>query len=256
MMDVHSKEDYFIELILSRHARKLLTAHALRDLGCFAAHLDFSLSLWLSREKTRAAKADDFPFSLQELHKEFQWPFPPPCSTHQAKEPLSASDEGGPLFSPTSTVKSNSHTPKEGTTPTKEGVNMCDMNGEVPDRLSNEGAEDVSKDTPTSFRRAHRPPDLNLSPSKSREQEQQHSVTLEPSHNTGTDSNFDPTRSSTPTNHSGTVSEKVSLVMKQNPCKRNIRAFFLRWSKGSMCIPNIHWQPALSPPPLIFNLPP
>ena len=50
-MDVDSKEEYFIELILSRHARKLLTARSLRDLGKFSAHLDFSLSSWLAKEK-------------------------------------------------------------------------------------------------------------------------------------------------------------------------------------------------------------
>ena len=51
VMDVDSKEEYFIELILSRHARKLLTARSLRDLGKFAAHLDFNLSSWLARER-------------------------------------------------------------------------------------------------------------------------------------------------------------------------------------------------------------
>ena len=51
VMDVDSKEEYFIELILSRHARKLLTARSLRDLGKFSAHLDFNLSSWLARER-------------------------------------------------------------------------------------------------------------------------------------------------------------------------------------------------------------
>ena len=50
-MDVDSKEEYFIELILSRHARKLLMSRSLRDLGKFAAHLDFNLSSWLARER-------------------------------------------------------------------------------------------------------------------------------------------------------------------------------------------------------------
>ena len=51
VMDVDSKEEYFIELILSRHARKLLTSCCLRDLGKFSAHLDFNLEKWLSRER-------------------------------------------------------------------------------------------------------------------------------------------------------------------------------------------------------------
>ena len=51
VLDVDTKEEYFIELILSRHARKLLTATCLRDLGKFAAHLDFNLEKWLVRER-------------------------------------------------------------------------------------------------------------------------------------------------------------------------------------------------------------
>ena len=50
-MDVDSKEDYFIELILCRHARKLLTSRSLKDLGRFAAHLEFSLHSWLTKER-------------------------------------------------------------------------------------------------------------------------------------------------------------------------------------------------------------
>ena len=42
---------YFIDLILSRHARKLLLACKLQDLGRFAAHLNFNLAAWLSRER-------------------------------------------------------------------------------------------------------------------------------------------------------------------------------------------------------------
>ena len=50
-MDVDSKEDFFIELILCRHARKLLTSTSLRDLGKFTAQLDFNLSTWLTKER-------------------------------------------------------------------------------------------------------------------------------------------------------------------------------------------------------------
>lgn len=51
VLDMETREEYFIELILSRHARKLLTANCLRDLGKFAAHLDFNLEKWLARER-------------------------------------------------------------------------------------------------------------------------------------------------------------------------------------------------------------
>ena len=50
-LDMDTKEEFFIELILSRHARKLLTTNSLRDLGLFAAHLDFNLVQWMGRER-------------------------------------------------------------------------------------------------------------------------------------------------------------------------------------------------------------
>ena len=40
-------EEFFIDMILARHARKLLTAGSLTDLGRFCAHLDFHLVTWL-----------------------------------------------------------------------------------------------------------------------------------------------------------------------------------------------------------------
>ena len=49
--DLLSCQQYFIDLILSRHARKLLLACKLQDLGRLAAHLNFNLAAWLSRER-------------------------------------------------------------------------------------------------------------------------------------------------------------------------------------------------------------
>ena len=188
-----------MELLLSRHARKLLMSHSLRDLGRFSAHLDFPLSPWLMREGQRAAKVEDFPFSLQQLHREFQWPLPPPCSHGNKDSPTSSSS----LFSPASTIRD--HTPKCMTTPIGCETGDVEDADLAPASESPEGS---------AIRRPHRPPNLNLSPPRELEQ---HNVTLEPTKTNDTD--FDPTRSSTPTKHSGSVSEKVSLVMRNNPCK-------------------------------------
>ena len=202
-----------MELLLSRHARKLLTAHALRDLGRFAAHLDFPLPPWLAREGQRAAKIEDFPYSLKQLHKEFQWPFPPPSHHGNRGESPANSNSTDPPFSPASTIRD--HTPKDLPTPTESGD--AGNVSEVPRQDSSEGGTD---NTPggSAIKRAHRPPNLDLSPSKSQEPQQQ-SVTLEPSrppHPHCSDVDFDPAGSSTPTKHSGSVSEKVSLVLKNN----------------------------------------
>ncbi|KAK6642715.1 hypothetical protein RUM43_004217 [Polyplax serrata] len=72
----HSAEEFFIDVILQRHARRLLSAQRLLDLGHFAAHLDFHPVSWLSREKDRAARVEDFVGALKHLHSDFGWPYP------------------------------------------------------------------------------------------------------------------------------------------------------------------------------------
>lgn len=71
-----SAEEFFIDVILQRHARRLLSAQRLLDLGHFAAHLDFHPVSWLAREKDRAARVDDFVAALKQLHNDFGWPYP------------------------------------------------------------------------------------------------------------------------------------------------------------------------------------
>lgn len=212
-MEVDSREDYFIELILSRHARKLLTMHSLRDLGCFSAHLDFSLSSWLTREKARASKVEDFPYSLRELHREFQWPYPPPAppSAPPLSDGGSPQSATGSLFSPTSTIRS--HTSNDITTPSDGDARKLN--------IDEQGGDEEGEESPRSLRRALRPPNLDLSMSKV--EELAHNVTLESSSKDGArEGELDPTHSSTPTRHSGSVSERVSLVMKNNPCESHI----------------------------------
>ena len=48
-----SAEEFFIDVILQRHARKLLSAGRLFDLGTFAAQLDFHMVSWLKKESHR-----------------------------------------------------------------------------------------------------------------------------------------------------------------------------------------------------------
>jgi hypothetical protein len=69
-------EDFFIEDILQRHATKLLQNRNLEDLGFMAAKLDFQLVGWLSKEKDKSAKIDDFVTTLKQLHDQLQWPKP------------------------------------------------------------------------------------------------------------------------------------------------------------------------------------
>ena len=49
--ELETADNFFIDTILNRHARLLLTAHRLRDLGRFAAYLEFALVPWLRKER-------------------------------------------------------------------------------------------------------------------------------------------------------------------------------------------------------------
>ncbi|KAM6468313.1 guanine nucleotide exchange factor subunit RIC1 isoform 2-T2 [Liasis olivaceus] len=75
-------ENMYIDMMLWRHARRLLEEIRLKDLGCFAAQLGFELIGWLCKERTRAARVEDFVTALKKLHNDFLWPFPiiPVCS--------------------------------------------------------------------------------------------------------------------------------------------------------------------------------
>ncbi|XP_030049655.1 guanine nucleotide exchange factor subunit RIC1 isoform X3 [Microcaecilia unicolor] len=74
--DSDCAENMYIDMMLWRHARRLLEEIRLKDLGCFAAQLGFELIGWLCKERTRAARVEDFVLALKKLHKDFLWPFP------------------------------------------------------------------------------------------------------------------------------------------------------------------------------------
>ncbi|GFR17122.1 RAB6A-GEF complex partner protein 1 [Trichonephila clavata] len=69
-------EEFFIDTLLTQHARKLLGSGKLKDLGYFAAHLDFHLITFFTKERNHTARVDDFIRALFTLHQDFQWPFP------------------------------------------------------------------------------------------------------------------------------------------------------------------------------------
>ncbi|XP_042872511.1 guanine nucleotide exchange factor subunit Rich-like isoform X2 [Penaeus japonicus] len=93
--DVSTAEEYFLDVILQRHAKKLLLSCRLRDLGTMAAHLDFPLVSWLRRERSRAARVDDFVASLKHIHREFSWPYPSVPTSHIRRYSVSSVRSGG-----------------------------------------------------------------------------------------------------------------------------------------------------------------
>ncbi|CAH1163628.1 unnamed protein product [Phaedon cochleariae] len=93
-----TSEEFFIDVILQKHARRLLSARRLTDLGYFAAHLDIHLVSWLAKERNRAAKIDDYVKALKQIHEDFNWPYPTPTMSVSRK---SVSSLQSPLESPT-----------------------------------------------------------------------------------------------------------------------------------------------------------
>lgn len=49
--DEQTADEYYMDIILKRHARKLFSNQRIRDLGMFAAHVDFKLTEWLRKER-------------------------------------------------------------------------------------------------------------------------------------------------------------------------------------------------------------
>jgi hypothetical protein len=110
-----------------------------------------------------------------------------------------------------------------------------DDSGNVGTDKSKNAMDNFADESTSSLKRANRPPDLDLSPGRSAvtipvELANQKLVSVaavaslrgQPSsgvHVGGAQGDFDPTRSSTPTKHSGSISERVSLVYKKNACK-------------------------------------
>lgn len=71
-----SAEEFFMDVMIERHARRLLTQQRLNDLGCMAANLDFPLVRWLAKERNRAAVVENCIAALSSLHRDFSWPYP------------------------------------------------------------------------------------------------------------------------------------------------------------------------------------
>ncbi|XP_034835409.1 guanine nucleotide exchange factor subunit Rich isoform X2 [Maniola hyperantus] len=69
-------EEFFIDMMIQRHARLLLSTARLVALGRLAAALDLHLVAWLAGERERAARVDNAVLCLKRLHEDFIWPYP------------------------------------------------------------------------------------------------------------------------------------------------------------------------------------
>ena len=72
-----SADEFFMDVILARHARKLLTGGQLPQLGVFFAQFpDFQAVSWLRKERERAGQLRDWGWAVTRIHADFGWPWP------------------------------------------------------------------------------------------------------------------------------------------------------------------------------------
>jgi hypothetical protein len=64
------------EVLLARHARKLLLKKQLKALALYSSIVQRQLRGWLLRERKRAAVIDDFTETLALCHSQFCIPYP------------------------------------------------------------------------------------------------------------------------------------------------------------------------------------
>ncbi|XP_047519438.1 guanine nucleotide exchange factor subunit Rich [Pieris napi] len=82
-------EEFFIDMMIQRHARHLLSTARLVSLGKLAAALDLHLVAWLAGERERAARVDDAVLCLKRVHRDFDWPYPTPTEDQYAQRKTS-----------------------------------------------------------------------------------------------------------------------------------------------------------------------
>ena len=171
---------------------------------------------------------------LQELHREFKWPYPSQrhgpspqphlLPGHSPKPHPTARDPTTKLFSPDSTLHDSFSPPKD--TPTDQMTPRAATPTDDDESVNSteRGKTLENHELTSSLKRINRPPDLNLSPDRDSSvpvelanQKLVGVAAVELLRSQGAD--FDPGRSSTPTKHSGSISERVSLVYKKTACE-------------------------------------
>ena len=123
-------------------------------------------------------------------------------------------------------------TPRAATPVQSTNADEDNENSSIRGKLLSECYTDESVN---GLKRANRPPDLDLSPGRTvtlpielANQKLANVAVIESLRNQSAQGDFDPgRRSSTPTKHSGSISERVSLVYKKNVCKSVVYAVSL-----------------------------
>lgn len=78
LLAVSTEEEtsFYIDILVSRHARRLMQSHRIRSIGSMARAVQFPLIEWLRKERNRTAAISDLPSAFRQLHHQFGWQFP------------------------------------------------------------------------------------------------------------------------------------------------------------------------------------
>ena len=99
-ISAEEEQAFYVDILISRHARKLMQHHRIRTLGKLASTLNFPLVEWLRKERYRTALITDMMVTFKDLHKQFDWPW-----THMSPRRLSEDHKNSPpLASPLNPV--------------------------------------------------------------------------------------------------------------------------------------------------------
>eukprot|EP00158_Paraphelidium_tribonemae_P008563 Partr_v1_DN28612_c0_g1_i5_m50199 putative protein RIC1 homolog len=89
-VSAEEEQTFYIDILMSRHARALMMRQKMRKLGKLAQAVNFPLADWLRKERNRSAMITDFSQTFRKLHAEFEWPYP----SETMKSPVSTASDG------------------------------------------------------------------------------------------------------------------------------------------------------------------
>jgi hypothetical protein len=77
-LSAEEEQTFYIDILVSRHARRLMSRRKIRALAKLSQILHFPLGEWMAKERSRSMSISDYRGALRELHLQFEWPYPAP----------------------------------------------------------------------------------------------------------------------------------------------------------------------------------
>lgn len=75
-ISAEEEQTFYIDILISRHARKLMSRQLIRTVGRLSDMLNFPLVEWLRKERNRSALIRDLGVTFKSLHAQYEWAYP------------------------------------------------------------------------------------------------------------------------------------------------------------------------------------